>query len=61
MCYVFVILIFQPTNCNLTAKYISEAIPAPKLLSKQVATGISFSCSFNNCFAVPVKKLDGNH
>ena len=51
MCYVFVIFMLQPTNCNLTAKYFSLAIPAMKVLYKQVAAGLSVSCSFKICFS----------
>ena len=45
MCYVFVIYILQPTNCNLSAKYFSEAKPATKILLELVAAVISVSCS----------------
>ena len=60
MCNVFIIFILQTTNCNLTAKYFSTAIPATEVLYKQVVAGISVSCSFN-CFAVPVNILAENH
>ena len=46
MCYVF--FGGQPTNCNLTAEYFFPAIPATKVLSKEVASGISVSYIFNN-------------
>ena len=61
MCYVLVIFVLQSINCNLTTKYFSAAMPATKVLSKQVAAGISVSCSFDNFFAVPVKILAANH
>ena len=61
MCYVFVIYILQPTNCNLTSKYFSAAKPATKVLSKLVATAISVSFSCTNFFAIPVKMFAANH
>ena len=41
-----VCLLLQPTNWNLTAKYLSAAKPATKVLSKLVAASISVRCSW---------------
>ena len=47
MCYLFVIYILQPTNCNLTAKYVSADKTATKVFLKlsAAAISVSFSCT----------------
>ena len=42
MCLLY---ISHPNNCKLTAKYVSAAKPATKVLAKLVAAAISVTCS----------------